>query len=345
MNTARHYEADELVLFGMQLLSKDEMSTVRGHVAECPACRSQIAQIQGDLAVYGMTAEVHSPPALARERLMKQVAREKKAIPAERAPAPFEQALREQTRLATAEPASFGKEPPAFGKEPPAFGKEPPRFGKGLHPSQQVSRGLRGLRPSQQAGRGLGSGRYLDEEEERPKRNLIGKVFPWIGWAAAAGLAVAVGNLYHERNSLKSSLTVQAGRIDRLSAEAASAKQLIYTMTDPSARRYALTKAPAQETVPQPQGSVTYMPEKGTLVFVASNMETLQVYKAYELWLIPADGRDPIPAGTFHPDERGNASVVMPPLPKGVEAKAFGVTIEDDGGSQTPTMPIVMAGS
>jgi len=34
----------------------------------------------------------------------------------------------------------------------------------------------------------------------------------------------------------------------------------------------------------------------------------------------------------------------MPDLPKGVEAKGFGVTIEDEGGSQTPTKPIIMAG-
>ena len=314
MNTARHYEAEDLALFAMQLLSKEEMATVGGHVAECPVCRNQIAQIQGDLAIYGMTAEVHSPPALARERLMKQVAREKKAIPIERAPVPFEQPMRGQSIFGTAEPASFGK---------------------GLHPSQQAGRGPRGL----------GNGRYLDQEEEKPKQNLIGRVFPWVGWALAAGLALAVGNFYHERNTLQSSLAAQSGQIDRLSADAASAKQLIEAMTDPSAKRYTLTKAPAQPTPPQPQGGVTYMPEKGTLIFMASNMEPLQVYKTYELWLIPADGRDPIPAGTFHPDERGNASVIMPPLPKGVEAKAFGVTIEDDGGSQTPTMPIIMAGS
>ena len=70
-----------------------------------------------------------------------------------------------------------------------------------------------------------------------------------------------------------------------------------------------------------------------------------QTYKTYELWIIPSDGTAPMPAGTFHPDDQGNASVVMPDLPKGVPAKAFGVTIEDDGGSQTPTFPIIMAGS
>ncbi len=116
-------------------------------------------------------------------------------------------------------------------------------------------------------------------------------------------------------------------------------------MTDPAAMRVTLTMAPATPAPPVPQGRVTYVAERGTLIFLASNMEPLQPYKTYELWLIPADGHDPIPAGTFHPDERGNASVIMPPLPKGIEAKAFGVTVEDEGGSQTPTMPIIMAGS
>lgn len=305
MNTTRHYEPEDLALFAMQLLSKDEMAAVAAHVSECPLCRQQIAQIQGDLAVYAMTAEMHSPPALVRERLMKQVAREKKVLPVERAPVPFEYTTRGQSIYGNAEQTSFGK--------------------------------------------GLGSGRYLDEEEEKPKRNIAAKiipnVFPWIGWAVAAGLAVAGGNLYHERDALRTSMTAQAGRIDKLSADVASAKQLLDAMTNPAAKRFTLTKTATAPTPPQPQGRVSYMPEKGTLIFLASNMDPLQVYKVYELWLIPADGRDPIPAGTFHPDERGNASVIMPPLPKGIEAKAFGVTIEDEGGSQTPTMPIVMAGS
>ena len=45
---------------------------------------SELAEIQGDLAVYAHTVDMHSPPAQARERLMKQVAREKKAIPMDR---------------------------------------------------------------------------------------------------------------------------------------------------------------------------------------------------------------------------------------------------------------------
>jgi anti-sigma-K factor RskA len=99
------------------------------------------------------------------------------------------------------------------------------------------------------------------------------------------------------------------------------------------------------KTTAVPQGRATYVASKGALIFTASNLEPLQPGKTYELWLIPAAaGESPIPAGTFRPDERGNASVIMPPLTKGVEAKAFGVTVEDEGGATVPTLPIILAG-
>jgi hypothetical protein len=46
----------------------------------------------------------------------------------------------------------------------------------------------------------------------------------------------------------------------------------------------------------------------------------------------------------FKPDARGSAMVINPPLPAGVEAKTFAVTIEPEQGSTTPTMPLVMMG-
>ena len=295
MNGTRHIERDDLALFAMQLLPKDEHALIAAHVALCAECGQALAEVQGDLAVYAHTVDLHSPPAQARERLMKQVAREKKAVPVERVPTP------------------------------------PP-------PLEFATRGERPYRT------GLGSGAHLSEDEE-PKRNLAAKVFPWVGWAVAAAIAVVAGNLYHERDVLHGKMTAMAGQMDRVSSDAAAAKQMMEAMTDPTAKHVTMTMSPTAPAPPVPQGRVTYVAERGALIFLGSNMEPLQAYKTYELWLIPADGRDPIPAGTFHPDERGNASVIMPPMPKGIEAKAFGVTVEDEGGSQTPTMPIIMAGS
>ena len=73
------------------------------------------------------------------------------------------------------------------------------------------------------------------------------------------------------------------------------------------------------------------------MTLMASNLPPVPPGKAYELWVIPVEGV-PIPAGTFKPDANNSASVVMPDIPKGITAKAFGVTVEDDGGSKAPTM-------
>jgi len=180
--------------------------------------------------------------------------------------------------------------------------------------------------------------------EEEPKRGFAGKVLPWVGWAVAAGLAVTAGDFYKERETLRSAVTEQSSRIDHLTADEAAARQVLDAMTDSSALRVTLNVKGAPPAVPQ--GRATYVASKGTLIFTATNLEPLQPSKTYELWLIPAGaGQNPIPAGTFRPDARGNAHVIMPPLPKGVEAKAFGVTVEDEGGAATPTLPIILVGA
>ena len=84
----------------------------------------------------------------------------------------------------------------------------------------------------------------------------------------------------------------------------------------------------------------------GLLYMQRKDYERARIYakKAYELWLIPMQGA-PVPAGVFKPDVHGSAMVVNPPLPPGIEAKTFAITIEPEGGSQNPTMPIVMIGN
>ncbi|WP_260740163.1 anti-sigma factor [Tunturiibacter lichenicola] len=287
MSEPRRITSEDLALFAMQLLSKDEAAEVAAYIERSPEARRELAEIQGDLAFYAHTVDMHTPPTQARERLMQQVGREKKAIPIDRQP------VAEATTS-----------------------------------------------PGRDDGRS-----YLskDAQDEQPKRGVAGKVLPWIGWAAAAGLAVSTGDLYREREALRSAVTQQAGQIDHLTADAAAARQVLDTMTDTTAMRVTLTTKGAPAL---PQGKATYVANKGSLIFLASNLAPLQPAKTYELWLIPAAaGQNPIPAGTFHPDEHGNANVILPQLPKGVEAKAFGVTIEDEGGSATPTLPIILVGA
>ena len=275
----------------MQLLAPEEAAVIANHLPHCAECRDELARILGDLAAYALTVDPESPPELARQRLLRQVAREKKVVPI--AAAQLQAAPRPQPQPTL---ASFGRGDSVLSPE--------------TRPGQAF------CRPRL---------RYLVRLGCRP------------------ALAVAVTYFYRDRQTMRDNLEVQNGLIQRLNANAAASHLLMDALTDPRAVRVTLTT----KTLARggPVGDVTYNADKGALVFLASDLDPLQSYKTYELWIIPQAGGAPIPAGTFHPDDQGNASIILPDLPRGIPAKAFGVTIEDDGGAQTPTLPILMAGS
>lgn len=167
----------------------------------------------------------------------------------------------------------------------------------------------------------------------------------WLGWVAAVAAIVVACYLGYRSHELQRELAESHDQIAQDSALQAQyadvLRDLKDTFTSPEAKRVTLTETKRPE---QPIGHVNYLAKSGMLVFVASNLHPVPKNKTYELWLIPASGKAPIPAGLFRPDAAGSASVVEPMLPKGVEAKAFGVTVEEASGSVTPTLPIVMAG-
>jgi anti-sigma-K factor RskA len=92
---------------------------------------------------------------------------------------------------------------------------------------------------------------------------------------------------------------------------------------------------------PQPQIKTVYSKQQGSLLLMASNLNPLPENKIYQLWLLPADGTAPMSAGWFKPDGKGNG-MMFHKMTAGIPAKGFAITIEPAGGSQTPTMPIVM---
>jgi hypothetical protein len=164
----------------------------------------------------------------------------------------------------------------------------------------------------------------------------------WVPWAVAAALAMAAISLGAKINSLKQELSSESHALADLTEANAHAQEVLDVLTAPKAQHVVLT---AGKAAPAPSARAVYLAERGGLIFQASNMGPLPENKAYELWVIPANGKAPIPAGLFWPDATGSASLVLPPLPVGVEAKAFGVTIEKAEGSVTPTLPIILAGA
>jgi len=95
------------------------------------------------------------------------------------------------------------------------------------------------------------------------------------------------------------------------------------------------------KTAAQPQIKVIYSKQKGGLFLTANNTQQLPANKIYELWLLPADGSAPMPAGWFKPDNQGNGMTMHYMKEAGISAKGFAVTIEDSPGSEKPTPPIM----
>jgi len=275
---------DDLMLFALQDLTPEEAAEVLVHLEHSEAARAELAQIQGDLAMYALSSELHSPPAQARERLMQRVSKEKKLDSIDRT-------------HTTEEPVLVSRESRVLP--------------------------MRDVVESRRAGMGASG---------------------WAGWALAACSIGAAGFEYYQHQTLQEAFQAQNVKLADVTSQAERAQAVMKVLTDGGAMQVALhLPASGSAEPPKPEGRAAYVAETGSLVFVGMHLAPLEPYKTYELWVIPTAGA-PIPAGVFKPDERGYASVILPTLPKGITAKMFGVTIEDDGGSKTPTKPIVLAG-
>lgn len=135
--------------------------------------------------------------------------------------------------------------------------------------------------------------------------------------------------LIHQAQSLAQQVAgLQSDSLTRQS-ELENAREIVSTLTSPDAQRVTLVAA---KTPPRPLGKAIYVRSRSSLIFLASNLPPLPAEKIYELWLIPEAGA-PIAAGLFKPDSHGSATVVNPPLPAGLEAKTFVVTLEPESGS------------
>jgi anti-sigma-K factor RskA len=186
--------------------------------------------------------------------------------------------------------------------------------------------------------------RLMDAVAREPHKASDRKPQPWwlpLPWLAAASLALVVVAMSMQNSGLRRQVASLERDAANRQVDLQRAREIVSTLTASDAMRVTLVAA---KTPPQPQGKAIYVRDRSSLIFLASNLPPAPPQRAYELWLIPTSGA-PIPAGVFKPDAHGSATVVNPPLPPGVEAKAFAITIEPEAGSSTPTMPIVMLGA
>ncbi len=266
MISSAHNTQEELAFYAMQSLPLEDSASISQHLQTCLQCRTALAEISGDLALFGLAVDQQPLPEGARQRFLEKVA---------------------------ASPVV-----------------KPPDATANVIP-MSATRSRRGPRV-------------------------------WIPWVAAAAMGIAAISLGVQNRALNDELHDQLSLVTKLAGQASRAQQVLEVLTAPTAQRVTLTEG---KLPPQPTARATYLPERGGLILLATNLKPLAEGKTYELWVIPANGKAPVPAGVFRPDNVGTATLVLPTLPAGIAAKAFGVTIENAGGSTSPTMPIVLSGA
>jgi anti-sigma-K factor RskA len=171
----------------------------------------------------------------------------------------------------------------------------------------------------------------------KPRRSVWPSLIPAL---AALCLLIFAVALWHNNGRLKDAIAELHGRNQDQATELDQMHREMALLTSPDAVHVSLNP---QKSGKEPSGTAIFSPTKKRMMFMASNLAPVPEGKAYELWIIPVKGA-PMPAGVFKPDEHGNAMMMDHPMPEGVEAKAFAITIENEAGSDKPTSPIVLMG-
>ncbi len=165
-----------------------------------------------------------------------------------------------------------------------------------------------------------------------------------LGWASAIATIIVgaawVNNTQRKNDSLQQEITALRTKSGQDSAELQRVRAEFNALTGAGSQQVTLV---ALQQKPQPQGKALYVESSGKLLFIANNMPALPADKAYELWLLAADGKV-LPAGVFRPDAKGSGIVVDPQLQPGIAAKGFAITVEPKEGSLVATTKPMMVG-
>jgi anti-sigma-K factor RskA len=156
---------------------------------------------------------------------------------------------------------------------------------------------------------------------------------------ATVALAVATFILWTGNSRLHRELQDLRATAARQADELKQTREMVDLMGAPDSVAVKLNPSP---DMPMAQAHVMFNTRKGMLMYSGA-LPAPPPKMTYQLWLVPASG-NPISEGVFSPKGNGE-DLWMMPLPPGVVAKAFAVTIEPAGGMPQPTGPKVLIGA
>ena len=153
----------------------------------------------------------------------------------------------------------------------------------------------------------------------------------------AAGLRAQLAAQVETVSELRRKLDEQEKALTLVKAQAAEQGRTLALLGDPETRVVSLAGLAPR---PQAQGRIIWNARAGGFL-VAADLPPPPAGKIYELWAIA--GGKPLPAGLFTVDVEGKGSLAVAPLPGVAAVDVFAVTLEPEGGVQSPTGAMYLA--
>jgi anti-sigma-K factor RskA len=188
--------------------------------------------------------------------------------------------------------------------------------------------------------------------EPRPSSRASTSFGVLLPWAAAAALLVAFvlslamwrtehralqAEAERTRDALAGNIRLKA----QLDKEAASATELAEVNSVLSSTQWRIIPLAGQEPASSSSAKI-YWDIPGKRWVVTADLPPAPAGKVYQLWFVTADAK--ISAGLINPDAKGHGFAVVQ-FPSNLDQlAAAAVTLEPEGGSEQPTMPIYVMG-
>src|ERR1041384_4465062 len=83
--SAHEQFAEDLALYALGALKGNDLVDLEKHLADCPACRNELAVLRGDMALMALSAGGPVPPKRSEQRLMDAIRREPRSTKARKA--------------------------------------------------------------------------------------------------------------------------------------------------------------------------------------------------------------------------------------------------------------------
>lgn len=154
----------------------------------------------------------------------------------------------------------------------------------------------------------------------------------WIGWAAAAAVALAAVWLWNSREEDRKEIADLHAEISRLGNDNSLADLRIASL-EGQLEQYKGTRAVVVWNQSKHEGQIQL-----------ANLPPAEQGKDYQLWVVDPAYKNPISAGLIERNSDGTANVRFQPVQMIRDATAFAISVEKSGGVEVAEGPIVILG-